>query len=620
MKDKKYGVELTANIESFKRKLLEAKNVTNSVADAIKSRIKEPMEMAGETSKKSFEQRIATIGELSGKYGELVLQYMNVVSLEGRGSDSANKLKEELNRLTKQIEQEGEALGEVADAMDDLVDEEDEAVEKSFNIIGIFQNFDRSMRKGVNSIKRFTLSIVGVQSVYSMLSRATHAYMNLNEELGNRMQANWIALGAIMEPIINKLIELFTKLVGYINVFVKAFTGGKVDLIGKALDKVNKKTKQASASTQSLVSGLDEITNLDMNKGGIGDADVPDISDYLNDLNNMELNPKVVKVIEDFAKRLKEVWEWIDKNKKDLAILGGIIVTAFAVFKVVGFINKLKTIFEIVGVIGGSAGLGLWVAVIGTIMIDIGLAITLFKELENLFEARRQRQEAENRVMGSYNDGLKTIQEQLEKNNKEKEDGLITEEQWRRRNNELMQGAEQNLQGINRKIQSGKNLTKEQREELEKQKQTLESLSGKKFETTISANLTWSQQAKNFISDNGDMLWAVVNPGMSLGAWLGKKIRGFAKGNVAYGPTVAEFGEYSGANSNPEITTPQNIMRETLFEALTDALPLIGSQQQQDNREIVLNVNGREFARATYGDYQTEAKRVGSSNVAIRRG
>lgn len=619
MKDKKYGVELTANIESFKRKLLEAKNVTNSVADAIKSRIKEPMEMAGETSKKSFEQRIATIGELSGKYGELVLQYMNVVSLEGRGSDSANKLKEELNRLTKQIEQEGEALGEVADAMDDLVDSEDEAEEKSFNIISIFQNFDRSMRKGVNSIKRFTLSIVGVQSVYSMLSRATHAYMNLNEELGNRMQANWIALGAIMEPIINKLIELFTKLVGYINVFVKAFTGGKVDLIGKALDKVNKKTRQASASTQSLASGLDEITNLDVNKG-IGDSDVPSIADYLEEMQNMELNPKIVKIIEDFAKRLKKVWEWVDKNKKDLAILGGIIATAFAIFKVVGFINKLKTIFEIVGVIGGSAGLGLWVAVIGTIMIDIGLAITLFKELENLFEARRQRQEAENRVMDSYNDGLKTIQEQLEKNNKEKEDGLITEEQWRRRNNELMQGAEQNLDGINRKIQSGKNLTREQREELEKQKQTLESLSGKKFETTISANLTWSQQAKNFISDNGDMLWAVVNPGMSLGAWLGKKIRGFAKGNVAYGPTVAEFGEYSNANSNPEITAPQNLMRETLFEALTDALPLIGSQQQQDNREIVLNVNGREFARATYGDYQTEAKRVGSSNVAIRRG
>lgn len=41
-----------------------------------------------------------------------------------------------------------------------------------------------------------------------------------------------------------------------------------------------------------------------------------------------------------------------------------------------------------------------------------------------------------------------------------------------------------------------------------------------------------------------------------------------ATGNVAYERTLAMFGEYSGANSNPEITTPQNIMRETFNEVL----------------------------------------------------
>jgi len=41
-----------------------------------------------------------------------------------------------------------------------------------------------------------------------------------------------------------------------------------------------------------------------------------------------------------------------------------------------------------------------------------------------------------------------------------------------------------------------------------------------------------------------------------------------AKGNVAYSETVAVFGEYSGAANNPEITAPQNIMRETFSEVL----------------------------------------------------
>jgi hypothetical protein len=43
-----------------------------------------------------------------------------------------------------------------------------------------------------------------------------------------------------------------------------------------------------------------------------------------------------------------------------------------------------------------------------------------------------------------------------------------------------------------------------------------------------------------------------------------------ATGNVAYEETLAVFGEYAGAKSNPEITTPQNIMRETFRNELQD--------------------------------------------------
>lgn len=43
-----------------------------------------------------------------------------------------------------------------------------------------------------------------------------------------------------------------------------------------------------------------------------------------------------------------------------------------------------------------------------------------------------------------------------------------------------------------------------------------------------------------------------------------------AKGNVAYDETLAIFGEYSGASNNPEITTPQNIMRDTFEDVLSN--------------------------------------------------
>lgn len=43
-----------------------------------------------------------------------------------------------------------------------------------------------------------------------------------------------------------------------------------------------------------------------------------------------------------------------------------------------------------------------------------------------------------------------------------------------------------------------------------------------------------------------------------------------AKGNVAYSPLIAQFGEYSGASHNPEITAPQNILRETFDDVLSN--------------------------------------------------
>lgn len=47
-----------------------------------------------------------------------------------------------------------------------------------------------------------------------------------------------------------------------------------------------------------------------------------------------------------------------------------------------------------------------------------------------------------------------------------------------------------------------------------------------------------------------------------------KNIGFFANGNVATSPTLGVFGEYANAKSNPEITAPQNILRQTFRDEL----------------------------------------------------
>ncbi len=57
-------------------------------------------------------------------------------------------------------------------------------------------------------------------------------------------------------------------------------------------------------------------------------------------------------------------------------------------------------------------------------------------------------------------------------------------------------------------------------------------------------------------------------PGLSVGS-IGKlSLPRLASGHVAREPMVAEIGEYSGASRNPEIVTPQKILRETFDESL----------------------------------------------------
>ena len=91
-----------------------------------------------------------------------------------------------------------------------------------------------------------------------------------------------------------------------------------------------------------------------------------------------------------------------------------------------------------------------------------------------------------------------------------------------------------------------------------------------------------------------------------------------ADGYVAYGPTLAVQGEYAGARTNPEITAPQTMIEESMINAFTKIAPYLGANNQHG--DIVLNINGREFARATYEDTQNEiARRNQSTTIKVVR-
>lgn len=84
-----------------------------------------------------------------------------------------------------------------------------------------------------------------------------------------------------------------------------------------------------------------------------------------------------------------------------------------------------------------------------------------------------------------------------------------------------------------------------------------------------------------------------------------------ATGNVAYDETLAIFGEYAGASNNPEITAPQNVIRETVEEALAN----VGGSNQPIN--LNLYVGNKKLGQILIDDLRSLTRQTGQGIEAL---
>ena len=90
-----------------------------------------------------------------------------------------------------------------------------------------------------------------------------------------------------------------------------------------------------------------------------------------------------------------------------------------------------------------------------------------------------------------------------------------------------------------------------------------------------------------------------------------------ATGGVIREPTNAIMGEYKGAKSNPEIVTPESLMREVFLDSILPVAQAITAGNKQvvdaigDLAERPVELNGRKVSENIYNDLQ---------NVALRKG
>ena len=196
--------------------------------------------------------------------------------------------------------------------------------------------FDSKGKSSVNAtklfkkVKRVGLALFSIRSAYTLVSRASSAYLSKDTELAEKLQSVWVGLGSFLAPLLEYLSNMLLKMVGYLNVFVKALTG--IDFVAKANAKALNKQAKAQKNLNKQMLSFDEINKLEDTtsesgsaSGGSGLIELP------------ELDDKMVKKLQDLAYWLRENWDLI----KAVGIALGIAFGAAKIAQLVGNISTL---------------------------------------------------------------------------------------------------------------------------------------------------------------------------------------------------------------------------------------------------------------------------------------
>lgn len=243
--------------------------------------------------------------------------------------------------------------------------------DNSGNIKINFSSLGKELNKIVKQAFRFTLALVGVRGIYGSISKAVHTYLGQNELLQQQMNAAWYAVGSLLSPVIEWLVNLLGQAVQFINNIVKA--------LGLAGINMKNFANNANKAKNSLLA-IDEINNTGNNNSAAEQA-----KEWLE---NISLGNKLVDLSFSIGLTLKDIFS-TDLNKENFleklgsvsgTVIGGLIggalfgVPGTIIGSILGFglsLLFMSKVFNHDGLVNGkefAAGLGLAGTLIGTII------------------------------------------------------------------------------------------------------------------------------------------------------------------------------------------------------------------------------------------------------------
>lgn len=621
MKEKKeMQIVITADDSKAKSKL-------ESLSDYLKNKFKtqqtQEVKLSTKEAKTKIEELKKQISELKTFTDSLSQQEI----ASGFYSSQFSELQEKestLNRLQSALE-----------------DTNEEAIEVSHNFDDLGKNLGNAFDKASSKARRFVLSLFSIRTIWALISRASQAYLNQNENTANQIEAIWTYLGNLLAPIIERIVSWLKYGIAYLNVFTKALLG--VDILAKA---INNSVSSTAKEMQKTVSSMDEIVNLQQQQG----VDAPDVGSALEDIANLKLNQDIVNFLEGLAESLKKVWE-LAKNVWDFLEEHFGVAGAGAILAGLALLIGSKGFGGLATVLAGGFLIDfIYGALTGRDLIeDLN---TIIKGFNDLRDAEQEIADRNNRTLETARNSTKVLKEGLDK-------GTISAKQLTEYvtnlKNQINELAKNPTEGINPELIKTykENLyiiaqyLEEQNKELDKSsdkykenigilaeiQDRLATLNGYYSKSTVKveveADTTKYENSLNNVIGNFSANFSnafrrtLNNIGLGGVDKFFGSIFGYATGGF---PNEGQmfFARESGPELVGTIGGSTAVVNNT---QIVDAVSLgvanavagvLGNQKSSSNNATYLYLNGKEFAKAVYSDMETESQRR-NKNTSIRR-
>jgi len=597
--NEKYGIELEAKVDKFKAVMQSTanyvKNLAKDMKDAMTVAPKSTLYqgMSKEDLKKELEVQKSIMRQAK--------ENMNAKNVDPTSS-FFTKSKQAYAEASVRVSFLNNRLKETKDVLENT----EKDFDKNDNSIG------NVFKQGIANIKRFSFYLLGARSVFTLFMKYQNIYYQYNQQMQYQSELSQNAIALSLAPAF----EFLGNVIAYASIgfarFIELLTG--VNVLSKVSTKGIRDYNKSLKETQTLIAGVDEITNLTTpNSTGLA-GQYQALEDFRKKVDEV-----IAKFDEwgvgKFANTLKDIYNDIGGINGLLAIMAG-----FSFSKLIGTAS-----------VGGTGLLGVKATLISLTTLPmilttgglLGALIREGKDLSNTYkEARLERDKLLGENLKSVNEEKDKIEEYIEKI-----ENLDTSSKTYEKDREkYMTKIKQSYEKMSEILLKDKDLFIDNKDYLFEIANKLDEMG----QTDYYTQMTLYVEANTEKADSElEAFWKkhkakVRSTETILEAQM--KDTGFGKSNkrtYAKGLDYVPYDNYPAllhkgeavvpAKYNPAIHSAGNDYTNSLLETLVVKMDDLAS------RPNVFEVDGQKFATATYGLYKGQENRQNyNTNVVVR--